>query len=83
MGGLQDPPPPHHPRHIYDIKTTMSSVCLCTEAFNCTENHSLPKINLNVNIVLKVDLYHTSAEGKEGKNKLNPLGFFCLSKISG
>ena len=77
MGGLQDPP--HHPRHIYDIKTTMSSVCLCTGAFNCTENHSLPKINLNVNIVLKVDLYHTSVEGKEGKNKLNPLGFFFFA----
>ena len=62
-------PRPPHPRHIYDIKTTM---CLCTEAFNCTKKtHSLPKINLDV------DLNHTSAEGKEGKSKLNPL--FSLS----
>ena len=63
----------HFPRHIYDIKTTMSSVCSCTEAFNCTKKNSLPKINLDV------DLNHTSAEGKGGKNKLNPLFSLSLS----
>ena len=56
----------------------MSSVCLCTEAFNSTKNNSLPKINLNVNIVWKVNLYHTSAEGKRGKEKTKP-SVFSLS----
>ena len=34
------------PRHIYNIKTTTSSVCLCREAWNCTKDHFLPSINL-------------------------------------
>ena len=39
------PRPPPHPRHINDIKTTLSSVCLCTEAFNCTKKKTFPTDN--------------------------------------
>ena len=61
------PPDPHY-KHIYIMKTSISSVCLWSEGLaNAQMTISLPKISMNVNyyFVWKVDLNNTSVEGKE------------------
>ena len=80
-------PPPPLPRHIYDIKTTMSSVCLCTEAFNCTKKKTFPTEN---KLGCRFKPYFCRRE--KGKEQTKPsvfslslslFFFFCLSKIFG
>ena len=74
----KSPDPP--PRHIYNMKTTMSSVCLCTEGFAIVQKKSMPyrKINLYVNNCLesRFEAYFC----RKGKNRqLSP--FLALALL--
>ena len=76
-GRTPEPPPP---RHIYNIKITMSSVCMCRDAFNCTKK-TLLQIKLNVHFVnnwLESRFKPSAETERERKNNLNPLFSFLF-----
>ena len=51
-------PRPPSPRHIYNVKTTMSSVCVERErGLQLNKDHALPKIICMYIIVWKVDFW--------------------------
>ena len=67
----EDPQPPLPNTYTIISKLPWHLSVYVERGFNCTKYHALPKINLYVNIkiknviVCKVDLKHSSSEGKE------------------